>query len=438
MRAPIAGAAFAMAVAVAGTIAATGGTPASAASLPTLTFSAAQAITSPQGGTITFHAKLSATSATAVSVDYATADGTAVAGTDYAAASGTLSIAAGSTSGLVKVTLLPVAFGAGGSNKTFSLKLSNVSGATLPNSSVAGTIHPDVYVTGSALAFADVVIDPSGTTAYLTVPARNEVAVLNLKTGVYRKPIAVGSDPQGIDITPDGTTLYVCDVGGQTISKVVIATREVTTIITPPSFTHDTPLSIAVMNNGHAIYTTTFAGSGYGGHAYNLNLSTGASTVASNIGSGGATTEFSPVSRSADHSTVGVVIGDDSGGTFEIYTAATGKVVSNSLFEFIDSSALDGDGSTMLVDGASVIDGASGAVLGTINDSCFSAVLNRSGSTGYCLEAHALAKLNVGRFLVSQRVNLPQSAAGGEQLAYSGKGHVLVAETRGGATIIET
>src|SRR5262245_5566678 len=143
MRTTIVRAAFAMAVA--GTVAATGGASASAALRPTLTFSAAQAITSPQGGVITFHAKLSAVSHTAVSVHYATANGTAVAGTDYHATSGTLRIAAGRTSGSVKVTLRPVAFGAGGRNKTFSLKLSDIRGSTLPRSSVAGTIHPDVY-----------------------------------------------------------------------------------------------------------------------------------------------------------------------------------------------------------------------------------------------------------------------------------------------------
>jgi hypothetical protein len=65
-------------------------------------------------------------------------------------------------------------------------------------------------------------------------------------------------------------------------------------------------------------------------------------------------------------------------------------------------------------------------------------VLNGTGSTGYCLEAQALAKLNVGRFLVGKTVNLPKPAAGGKQLAYSSKGHVLVAKTTGGATIIET
>ena len=92
----------------------------------------------------------------------------------------------------------------------------------------------------------------------------------------------------------------------------------------------------------------------------------------------------------------------------------------------------------MLVDGVYVIDGASGAALGTISDTCGSSVLNGTGSTGYCLEAQALAKLNVGRFLVSATVNLPKPTAGGAQLAFSAKGHVLVAETGGGATIIET
>jgi DNA-binding beta-propeller fold protein YncE len=47
-------------------------------------------------------------------------------------------------------------------------------------------------------------------------------------------PIPVGSDPQGIDITPNGKTLYVADSGGQTISKVTIATGKVKTIATRP------------------------------------------------------------------------------------------------------------------------------------------------------------------------------------------------------------
>lgn len=429
--------ALALAVAATGSIAVTGGASASPAALPTLSFSNAQAIASPHGATMTFKAALSATSTSPVTVQYVTMDGTAAAGTDYVAASGTLTLAPGSTSGSVAVTLLPVTLGAGGSNKTFSLNLSNPSGATLATPSVRGTIHPDVYDTNSPDAFASVVINPASTVAYLTVPLLNEVAVLNLRTGTYGKPIPVGSNPHGIDITPDGKTLYVCDTGGQTISKVVIATRKVTTITTPPGFDSEKPYSIAVMNNGHAIYTTTFAGSGFGAHAYDLNLSTNASTVVTAIGINGQVTEATPVSRSADFATVGAVLGDDSGGPFNVYIAATGNAASGSLNAFISSSSLDGDGSTMLIDGRYVIDAPAAALLGTINDPGGNSVLNSTGSTGWVLETQSVVKLNVKRFLTGKKISLPQPANGGAQLALSPSGTILVAETVGGATIVE-
>jgi streptogramin lyase len=429
--------ALAMVVAATGLLAATGGASADLVARPTLSFSVAQAIASPRGATMTFRARLSAASTSTVSVYYATKNGTAVAGTDYVATSGTLHLAAGRTSGSVKVTLLPVTLGVGGSNKTFSLKLTHSSGASLSTPTVQGTIHPDVYVAGSASTFADVVINPSSTTAYLTVPGKNEVAVLDLLTGTYFKPIPVGSAPQGIDITPDGKTLYVCDSGGQAISKVNIATRKVTTIPTPPGTSNDTPYSIAVMNNRHALYTTTFSGSGFGANVYDLNLTTHASTVVTKMGIGGQVTEVTPLSRSADHSTVGAVLGDDSGGPFDVYTAATGNVVGGSLNSFISSSALDGDGSTMLVDGRSVIDAATGSLLGTISDSCGSSALTALGSTGYCLEQQSIVKLNITSFLTGKTINLPMPANGGAQLALSHNGRVLVAETSGGATIVE-
>ena len=64
-----------------------------------------------------------------VSVDYATADGTAAAGADYTAASGTLTFAAGETEKTVSVALLDDAIDEG--KETFKLKLSNPRGAFL-------------------------------------------------------------------------------------------------------------------------------------------------------------------------------------------------------------------------------------------------------------------------------------------------------------------
>ena len=118
---------------------------------------------------------------------------------------------------------------------------------------------------GSSDTFQDVVINPTSKTAYLTVQSKNQVDVLNLKKGTFAKPIPVGSDPLGIDITPDGKTLYV---------------------------------------------------------------------------------------------------------------------VSGSLNTFISSSALSGDGSTLLIDGTYVINPATGSLLGTISGPGGSSVLNAPGTTG--------------------------------------------------------
>src|SRR5260221_14542743 len=85
MRRTMVRGALAIAVATAGALVVVGGAPAGAAAVPMLSFSGAQAIASPDGGTMTFRAKLSAASASTVSVHYATANGTAVAGIPFLA-----------------------------------------------------------------------------------------------------------------------------------------------------------------------------------------------------------------------------------------------------------------------------------------------------------------------------------------------------------------
>ncbi len=76
-----------------------------------------------------FAVTLSRAAAQAVSVDYATEDGTAKAGADYTATSGTLTFAAGETAKTVSVPLLDDAHDEG--KETFRLRLSNPRGAFL-------------------------------------------------------------------------------------------------------------------------------------------------------------------------------------------------------------------------------------------------------------------------------------------------------------------
>ena len=79
--------------------------------------------------TLDFAVTLNRAAAGAVSVDYATEDGTATAGADYTAMSGTLTFAAGETEKTVSVALLDDAVDEG--KETFKLKLSNPRGAYL-------------------------------------------------------------------------------------------------------------------------------------------------------------------------------------------------------------------------------------------------------------------------------------------------------------------
>ena len=81
------------------------------------------------GATLDFAVTLDRAATGTVTVDYATADGTATAGADYTAASGTLTFQAGETEKTVEVTVLDDAHDEG--SETLTLTLSNASGARI-------------------------------------------------------------------------------------------------------------------------------------------------------------------------------------------------------------------------------------------------------------------------------------------------------------------
>jgi hypothetical protein len=89
-------------------------------------------------GTATVTVTLSVASALTTTVDYATSDGTALAGADYTAASGTLTFNAGVTTQTFDVTLSDDALNE--SNEDFTVTLSNASNATLSDSEATVTI----------------------------------------------------------------------------------------------------------------------------------------------------------------------------------------------------------------------------------------------------------------------------------------------------------
>ncbi len=93
-----------------------------------------------EGGNVAFTVTLSEAVSSAVTVDYATSDGTAEAGSDYTAASGVLTFAAGQTSKVIPVATIDDAT-IDAATETFSLSLSNPSSRLgLGASSATGTI----------------------------------------------------------------------------------------------------------------------------------------------------------------------------------------------------------------------------------------------------------------------------------------------------------
>ncbi|TDK50633.1 beta strand repeat-containing protein, partial [Algoriphagus formosus] len=122
---------------------------------------------------LTFTVSLSqAAPAGGATVDFATSDGTAIAGSDYTATSGTLSFAAGETSKTVDVTVIgdeTVEL-----DETLTLTLSNPTGTAvvIADGSGIGTITNDDQ---AAVTIADVTVDENSGTATLTLTLDNAV-----------------------------------------------------------------------------------------------------------------------------------------------------------------------------------------------------------------------------------------------------------------------
>jgi hypothetical protein len=89
----------------------------------------------------TFNVTLSAPSGSPVTIDYATANGSAIAGTDYVATSGTLTFPVGVTSQPITVNVFGDTLVE--PNRTFFVNLSNATGATIVTAQATGTIVDD-------------------------------------------------------------------------------------------------------------------------------------------------------------------------------------------------------------------------------------------------------------------------------------------------------
>ena len=100
--------------------------------------------------TIDFAVTLSRAGSDTITVDYATADGTATAGADYTRAGGTLSFAPGETAKTVAVPVLDDAHDEG--EETFTLRLTAATGARIADGVATGTIENTDHMPAAWLA----------------------------------------------------------------------------------------------------------------------------------------------------------------------------------------------------------------------------------------------------------------------------------------------
>ena len=154
-------------------------------------------VTEGPGATLDFVVSLSRAASGTVTVDYATADGTATEGDDYTRTEGTLTFAAGQTSKTVAVPVLDDAHDDGG--ETLTLVLSNAVGARIRDGEAVGTIEnsdaiPKAWLARFGRTVADHVVDAVGTR--LAGPAQGGSHVT---LGGQRIALDGGGAPAGAD-----------------------------------------------------------------------------------------------------------------------------------------------------------------------------------------------------------------------------------------------
>jgi sugar lactone lactonase YvrE len=128
-----------------------------------------------------------------ISVNYATANGTAAAGTDYTQTSGTLVFPAGVTSETVNVPITTVL--TGGPTKTFTMILSGASGATISRGQGTGSIlnRMTKFFVADGSTSATYEYGSGGTSEEITTETSGDTA------------------PRGVATTAAGSTVWVVD-----------------------------------------------------------------------------------------------------------------------------------------------------------------------------------------------------------------------------------
>jgi chitinase len=166
---------------------------------------------------------LSQASVGTVTVGFATANGSAVAGLDYTAASGTVTFTAGQTSQQVSVSVAGDAVVE--ADETFTVTLSAPSGATLGTAVSTVTItNDDVSVAVPVVSISPVSVSVAeGNSRTKTVTLTVSLSQASGSTVLVRYSTANGSATAGVDYYAASDTVFF--VAGQTSKQVSVTVR---------------------------------------------------------------------------------------------------------------------------------------------------------------------------------------------------------------------
>jgi len=164
-----------------------------------------------------FNVRLSAPSGRAVTVSFATADGTALAGSDYLSANGTLNFAPGTTNQTVLVTVLGDVLNE--ASESFSVNLSAPVNATISDGQAVGTISNDDPLPTLSIANVSVVEGDSGTTNAIFIVSLSPVSgqMVSVDYATSDGTAQAGGDY----IATNGTLNFAPGTTTQTVTVVV-------------------------------------------------------------------------------------------------------------------------------------------------------------------------------------------------------------------------
>jgi YVTN family beta-propeller protein len=92
--------------------------------------------------------------------------------------------------------------------------------------------------------------------AYVANGGSNTVSVIDTATKtVVATVVGVGSEPNGVAVTPDGKHVYVANAGSNTVSVIRAATN---TVVGLPIPVGANPIGVAITPDGTSAYVTNF------------------------------------------------------------------------------------------------------------------------------------------------------------------------------------